>query len=178
VHGNRKEVIIMNYTAAYNMIDNEAAKLTALSDKIWEYPETAYNEVKACEWIAEALKEYGFEVETGLYGMPTSIRNFYHQGTLVRNQQNYQEKYTGVIDRPVEQSIVEFAPGAMKTKDGGEYTCAGLTIPLGFSNECKNQNDYNSKKHELDPLEHIYSLTLNSNGEVLDIQKDYLRTKN
>ena len=70
----------MNYTAAYNMIDNEAAKLTALSDKIWEYPETAYNEVKACEWIAEALKEYGFEVETGLYGMPTSIKATWGKG--------------------------------------------------------------------------------------------------
>ena len=70
----------MNYTVAYNMIDNEAAKLTALSDKIWEYPETAYNEVKACEWIAEALKEYGFEVETGLYGMPTSIKATWGKG--------------------------------------------------------------------------------------------------
>ena len=73
----------MNYTAAYNMIDQEAAKLTALSDKIWEYPETAYNEVKACEWIAEALKEYGFEVETGLYGMPTSIKATWGSGKPV-----------------------------------------------------------------------------------------------
>ena len=121
---------------------------------------------------AQAIAEAGL---LPMYGMPTSIRNFYHQGKFVNNQ----EKYTGIIDRPVEQSIVEFAPGAMKTKDGGEYTCAGLTIPLGFSNECRNQNDYNSKKHhELDPLEHIYSLTLNSNGEVLDIQKDYKNVPN
>jgi len=70
----------MNYTAAYNMIDKEAQNLIALSDKIWEYPETAYNEVKACEWIAAALKEYGFEVETGLYGMPTSIKAVWGKG--------------------------------------------------------------------------------------------------
>ena len=115
---------------------------------------------------AQAIAEAGL---LPMYGMPTSIRNFYHQGKLVNNQ----EKYTGVIDRPVEQSIVEFAPGAMKTKDGGEYTCAGLTIPLGFINECKKQNDYDSKKQELNPLEHIYSLTLNSDGEVVDIQQGY-----
>ena len=120
---------------------------------------------------AQAIAEAGL---LPMYGMPTSIRSFYHQGKLVNNQ----EKYTGIIERPVEQSIVEFAPGAMKTKDGGEYTCAGLTIPLGFLNEFKNQNDYDSKKHELDPLEHIYSLTLNSNGEVLDIQKDYNNPSN
>ena len=35
----------MNYTAAYNMIDKEAQNLIGLADKIWEYPETAYNEV-------------------------------------------------------------------------------------------------------------------------------------
>lgn len=120
---------------------------------------------------AQAIAEAGL---LPMYGMPTSIRNFYHQGKFVNNQ----EKYTGVIDRPVEQSIVEFAPGAMKTKDGGEYTCAGLTIPLGFLNECRNQTDYNGKIKELDPLEHIYSLYLNSNGEVLDIQPGYNNTSN
>lgn len=120
---------------------------------------------------AQAIAEAGL---LPMYGMPTSIRNFYHQGKFVNNQ----EKYTGIIDRPVEQSIVEFAPGAMKTKDGGEYTCAGLTIPLGFFNECRNQKDYNSKIKELDPLEHIYSLTLNSNGDVIDIQPGYNNTPN
>lgn len=120
---------------------------------------------------AQAIAEAGL---LPMYGMPTSIRNFYHQGKLVNNQ----EKYTGIIDRPVEQSIVEFAPGAMKTKDGGEYTCAGLTIPLGFLNEFRNQAGYNSKINELDPLEHMYSLTLNSNGEVIDIQPGYSHSSN
>ncbi len=120
---------------------------------------------------AQAIAEAGL---LPMYGMPTSIRNFYHQGKLV----NRQEKYTGIIDRPVEQSIVEFAPGAMKTKDGGEYTSAGLTIPLGFLNECRSQTDYNGKINVLDPLEHIYSLTLNSNGEVVDILPGYNNVPN
>lgn len=120
---------------------------------------------------AQAIAEAGL---LPMYGMPTSIRNFYHQGKLVGSQ----EKYTGVIDRPVDQSIVEFAPGAMKTKDGGEYTCAGLTIPLGFLNECRNQTDYNGKINALNPLEHIYSLTLNSNGEIIDIKPGYNDTSN
>lgn len=124
---------------------------------------------------AQAIAEAGL---LPMYGMPTSIRNFYHQGTLVRNQQNYQEKYTGVIDRPVEQSIVEFAPGAIKTKDGGEYTSAGLTIPLGFLNECQTQSDYNNKINDLNPLEHIYSLTLDSNGGVQDIQPGFHNAPN
>jgi hypothetical protein len=106
-----------------------------------------------------------------MYGMPTSIRNFYHQGKYV--DVDRQEKYTGVIDRPVEQSIVEFAPGAMKTKDGGEYTCAGLTIPLGFLTKCRNDTEYAQRINDLDPLEHMYSLYRNANGEVTDIQPNY-----
>lgn len=118
---------------------------------------------------AQAIAEAGL---LPMYGMPTSIRNFYHQGKVVNNQ----EKYTGIIDRPVEQSIVEFAPGAMKTKDGGEYISAGLTIPLGFLKECLSQTDYDSIVNELDPLEHMYSLSLDSYGGILDIKPGYDNT--
>lgn len=45
-----------------------------LAMKIHDNPELAYNEVKASAWTAEMLREKGFRVETGLYGMPTSIR--------------------------------------------------------------------------------------------------------
>ena len=33
------------------------------------------------------------------------------------------------IDRPIEQSITEFAPGAIKSKDHGNYRSDGLTVP-------------------------------------------------
>lgn len=165
--------IVNYYTAQFSIshADKQAILDWLKNDVLKEMDSAIQNSASGDN--AQAIAEAGL---LPMYGMPTSIRNFYHQGKLVNNRQ---EKYTGVIDRPVEQSIVEFAPGAMKTKDGGEYTCAGLTIPLGgFLKECRNQNDYDSKIHELDPLEHIYSLTLNSNGEVIDINPGYNNTPN
>ena len=58
---------------AVNKIKQEEAKLVGLAQKMWDCPETAYNEVNACAWTAELLKEYGFEVETGAYGLPTCV---------------------------------------------------------------------------------------------------------
>ncbi len=60
-------------TIATKKIAAESKTLNELALKMWEYPETAYNEVKACEWTAEVLKKYGFEVETGAYGLPTCV---------------------------------------------------------------------------------------------------------
>ena len=62
--GCRKEVIMIN-TIATKAVDQHAEILTDLAKKIWEYPETAFNEVKACEWTAEVLRNAGFEVEVG-----------------------------------------------------------------------------------------------------------------
>ncbi len=64
----------MDYQHIIDAVMKEQGELDALAAKIYENPETAYNEVKASEWLCEALEKYGFKVEKGLYGMPTSIR--------------------------------------------------------------------------------------------------------
>ena len=67
-------------TAAGRIIEAEKENLIALADKIWECPETAYNEVNACQWMAEALRNYGFEVEVGHANLPTAIRATWGHG--------------------------------------------------------------------------------------------------
>ena len=59
-------------TIATKAVDQNAEILTDLAKKIWEYPETAFNEVKACEWTAEVLKNAGFEelIDHILYNNP------------------------------------------------------------------------------------------------------------
>ena len=106
-----------------------------------------------------------------MYGMPISIRNLYHNGVrsgIVRNQ--FSESYNGMIDRPIEQAISEFAPGAMKTKDGAEYVSAGLTIPLDYSKICKNTNELLAAQSELDPLQYSFNLEL-SGGDISHIRR-------
>ncbi len=64
----------MEYRHIIDSVMNEKAYLEGLAQKMYEEPELAYNEVKACAWMCEALEKYGFKVEKGPYGMPTAIR--------------------------------------------------------------------------------------------------------
>ena len=43
-------------TIAIQKIREEKEKFIDLAQKMWENPETAYNEVKACAWTAELMK--------------------------------------------------------------------------------------------------------------------------
>ena len=117
---------------------------------------------------AQAIMEAGL---LPMYGMPTMVRNLYHYGTRTKDKNNqFSEYYTGIIDRPIEQAISEFAPGAMKTKDGAEYVSAGLTIPMNYGIKCKNNQELIAKQQELDPLQYSYNLELNANGEISDVK--------
>ena len=65
------------------VIDDHADELIDLATKIWENPEMGWTEVKAVAWTAEALKNNGFDVEVGAYGMPTCIRAVWGSGKPV-----------------------------------------------------------------------------------------------
>ena len=58
---------------AINAIEAKSEELIGLAQKMWDEPETAYNEVKAAQWVAEILKANGFEVEMGAYNLPTCV---------------------------------------------------------------------------------------------------------
>ena len=107
-----------------------------------------------------------------MYGMPASIRCLYHGGCMEKQCHRYLEHFTGKIDRPIEQSITEFAPGAIKTKDAAEYQSAGLTIQLETINslKCNNVKKLDEMMEELDPLQHSYNLNMNGE-EIAGIEK-------
>ena len=58
---------------AIQAIESKANVLIEVADNMWKEPETAYNEVKAAQWIADVLKANGFEVEMGAYNLPTCV---------------------------------------------------------------------------------------------------------
>ena len=47
-------------------IEQVGPELDALSQKIYENPETAYEEVTACRLHVELLEKYGFRIERNL----------------------------------------------------------------------------------------------------------------
>lgn len=114
---------------------------------------------------AQAIAEAGL---LPMYGMPTAVRNFYHSGSRspINRQHWFIENYDGIIDRPIEQAITEFAPGAMKTKDNAEYTSAGLTVQLDHIPMKDNLSDLAKVRDALDPLQYSYNISFV--GDIVD----------
>ena len=107
---------------------------------------------------AQAIAEAGL---LPMYGMPTAIRNFYHSGNRTRIINHvFKEKYVGIIDRPIEQAITEFAPGAMKTKDNAEYTSAGLTVQLDHIPLVSDTGALANCRDSYDPLQYSYNISI------------------
>ena len=73
--------------------------------------------------LAQCMAEAGL---LPMYGLPSDLRQFYH-GTTQDDVKS--------IDRSVEMSITEFAPGSEKTKDKGKYQVDGLTLPMKYARE-------------------------------------------
>jgi amidohydrolase len=62
-------------------VDRLADELEALSHRIHAHPELAYQEVKACGWLADFLAAQGFKVEKGVAGVDTAFRAVVETGT-------------------------------------------------------------------------------------------------
>ncbi len=56
-----------------SMIDADRADLVRLSDDIWEFAEVGLQEYRSARAQEEYLRQRGFEIETGVAGMPTAF---------------------------------------------------------------------------------------------------------
>jgi len=54
-------------------VDAIADELILLSKKLYDHPEIAFQEYKACEWISDYLEKKGFQVERGAGGVKTAF---------------------------------------------------------------------------------------------------------
>ncbi len=73
----------MDKQKLYDIVENKAATITALSDKIWEYAELSLLEYKSTAAYVALLKEEGFTVEENLCGIPTAFSGTYGSGKPV-----------------------------------------------------------------------------------------------
>ena len=167
--GKIKEEIILYYTKQYVDESHQINDLLLnwVKDEVVAQIDAAIRSTTQGDY-ALAIAEAGL---LPMYGMPAASRNFYHNGYSETVNHAYSEHFTGVIDRPIEQSISEFAPGAIKTKDSAEYQSAGLTVPLNevCSLGCRTLQMLDEMKEHLDPLQ--YSFNLNMDGvEISSIQ--------
>lgn len=57
--------------------------LKELNEKIWDYSELRFDEYRSMEAIVEILKQEGFQIETGLGGIPTAFSASFGSGSPV-----------------------------------------------------------------------------------------------
>ena len=68
------------YEKYSEVIDQKAEALEALSDTIWEHPETAFSEYHACKVLSDYLEAEGFEVKRNAYGIETAFTATFGNG--------------------------------------------------------------------------------------------------
>ena len=62
-----------NSERIWQLVDAHQQEFIALSDRIWDYPEIAYNEYKSTDEHAAMLKRQGFRVTRDVAGIPTAV---------------------------------------------------------------------------------------------------------
>lgn len=61
-------------------VDEILPQLVGLSDTVWDHPEYNFHEFHACEAMSGLLRDFGFQVETGIGGLETSVKGVYDSG--------------------------------------------------------------------------------------------------
>ena len=73
----------MYKTDLYSLIDSQKALLIGISDKIWDYAETAFQEYKSSALLCDTLEQAGFTVERGVANIDTAFRASFGSGRPV-----------------------------------------------------------------------------------------------
>jgi amidohydrolase len=64
-------------------IDARYPQLADLSHRLFDNPEVAFEERRACTWLVDFLSKNGFAVESGICNLPTAFRATYGKGRPV-----------------------------------------------------------------------------------------------
>ena len=99
--------------AAVASVAAHSGDLISLSDKIWEYAETALREHKSSRLLADYAEQQGFTVTRGVAGMPTAFVARYGSGKPVIGIMGEYDALPGVSQKAsAEKSpLVEGAAG-------------------------------------------------------------------
>ena len=60
-------------TGAVEVIDDESGEIIGLADDIWGFAEVGYQETRSSGALQEYLRANGFDVQTGIAGIPTAF---------------------------------------------------------------------------------------------------------
>ncbi len=94
-------------------IENNRDFLIEISDKIWEFAETGFQEFKSSKLLADTLEDYDFKVFRGVAEMPTAFYATYGNGKPVIAILGEYDALPGLsqVAEPIRNPIIQDAPG-------------------------------------------------------------------
>ena len=104
----------MLYEKFLSVIDTKANEICEISDKIWDSPETSFEEVRASALLKEALERNGFKVTLGVSGMPTAFIATYGEG---EPRLGILAEYDGLSGMSQKACVAEKSPVENKDKN-------------------------------------------------------------
>ena len=63
----------MDKKQVYEFLEENRAVFSDVSDHVWDYAETAFQEFQSMDCICEVLERFGFRVEKGVAEVPTAF---------------------------------------------------------------------------------------------------------
>ncbi|HYC58962.1 MAG TPA: amidohydrolase [Thermoanaerobaculia bacterium] len=99
--------------AAAATIEKTTAEMTALSDKIWAYAETALKETQSSKALADFAEAKGFRVTRGVASLPTAFVAEFGSGTPVIGIMGEYDALPGISQKaqPTKDPLEAGAPG-------------------------------------------------------------------
>src|SRR6185503_4877969 len=99
--------------AAAATIDQNASEMTALSDAVWRYAETAMKETKSSKALADYAESKGFRVTRGVANLPTAFVAEFGSGKPVIGIMGEYDALPGISQKaqPTRDALEAGAPG-------------------------------------------------------------------
>lgn len=99
--------------AAVATIEKNAGEMTALSDEIWRYAETALKETRSSKALADYAESKGFRVTRGVAGLPTAFTAEFGSGKPIIGIMGEYDALPGISQKaqPTQEALNAGAPG-------------------------------------------------------------------
>lgn len=126
---------------AYDYIDENAEKLGRINDAIYSFSEIGFQEFKTIALVEETLTDAGFDVQTGVAGMPTAYMATYGSGKPVLGLMSDFDGVPGTSQTPVSlvhDPLVPGAPGHGEGHNSNQPTLIGAALAV---KAIKDRND-------------------------------------
>lgn len=122
-------------------IDSNADFFRGISDQIWDHPEVRFDTPHSAKLLADTLREQGFDVEEGVYGLPHAFRATYGAGSPAVGFLAEYDALPGMSQQagvPERLPLLEGAPG---------HACGHNAIGAGNLAGALAVRDYMQRNH-------------------------------